>query len=403
MLVMLCVIGHQAFAQQDELSSLVKTWQGSVSQVATGSKTFEQEILSPIPASIRYNYNEVDQKGGKTAYAVEFNLADIDPYAVRSETNKDIIMVVLSVRNKQKLAKTYKNNEAQAYDETIKIHAKNIDNAREMVDIVKKAIPLAEKIVTNRLKLSDYNEMVTWLCANVKDVSLGTKAVNQRLGKGDHIGSLKLVSIETDGKTSHEENFEFNLADINVNSIAFKIRGNQFALNFEMTQRLKSVYCRKDGEVKSFADEVSIETNNVDDARDLKTVLSLAVPLALTKVTGDMPAISSESEGFKVIAAQLRDVKYGTKLISQTLELRCLTTFTQATQDPGSTEKNVYAFNFMDLNPNAYRIEVSGEKMFIDVMTLEKRNSSCTRRMINPTAMRRRRGSMPKIWKSPAG
>lgn len=366
-------IVQQAWSQVEELNSLVKTWQGSVAQVATASKTFEQEILSPIPASIRYNYNEVDQKGLKTTYAYEFNLADIDPYAVRSETQKDIINVVLSVRNKQKLAKTYKNEVVQAYEETIKIRATNIDNAREMVDIIKKSIPLAEKIVTSRLKLTEINEMITWMCANVKDVNLGTKTVTQKLVKGEYVGSLRLLAVESDGKTSHEENFHFNLADVNVNTIAFKVRGNQFALSFEMMQRLKTVYYTKDGEVKSFQDEVNIETNNVDEARDLKTVITLAVPLAVAKVAADMPPINSDADGLKIISSNLKDVKYGTRLITQTIEPKCLTALSQVTQDPSSTEKNVFTFNWMDVNPNAYRIEVSGEKMFIDVMTLEKK------------------------------
>ncbi len=372
-LIALIAIAQHAWAQTEELNSLVKTWQGSVSQVVTGSKTIEQEILSPMPASIRYNFNEVDSKGGKTAFAYEFNLSDIDPYAVRSETQKDVILVVLSVRNKQKLAKVYKNGEVQAYDETVKIHAKNIDNAREMVEIVKKAIPLAEKIVTSRLKLADYNEMVAWLCTNVKDVALGSKSINQKMVKTDFVGGLKLVSITTDGKTSHQEDFEFNLADINVNSIAFKIRGNQFALNFEMTQRLKTVYYKKDGEVKPFMSEVDIETNSVDEARDMKTVLSLAVPLAITKVAADLLPINSEADGLKVIIGNLKDVRYGTKLISQSMEPKCLTNFSQVAQDPSSSEKNTFLFNWMDLNPSAYRIEVSGEKMFIDLVTIEKK------------------------------
>lgn len=373
LLIILFIVSQQAWSQTDELNVLVKSWQGSVSEVTTASKTFKQEILSPAPASIRYNFTEVDQKGGMTSFASEFNLADLDPYAVRSETQKDIIWVVLSVRNKQKLAKMYKNNEVQAYDETVRIHARNIDNAREMVDIVKKAIPLAERIVTNRLKLTDYNEMVAWIIANVKDVSLGTKSVNQRLAKGDYIGSLRLVSIQSDGKSSHEEDFEFNLADINPNAITFKIHGNQFALNLEMTQRLKTVFLKKDGENKPFQNEIDIETNNVDEARDLKTVLSLVVPLAISKVNADMPPINSESDGLKFLSGQLKDIKLGTKLITQAIGPKCLTTYTQVTQDPGSSEKGVYDFNWMDLNPNAYRIEVAGEKMYIDVATAEKK------------------------------
>ncbi len=371
--IVFLLVSHSVLSQVQELNALVKTWQGSMTQVVTGSRTIDQEILSPEPATIRYNYTETDQKGVKIVYGYEFNLADIDPYTVRTETQKDILWVVLSVRNKQKLAKTFKNEAVQAYDETIKIHSKNIDNAREMVDVIKKAIPLAEKIVTTRLKLTDYNEMVSWLLAHVQDVDLGTKKVSQQMTKGVFVGSLKMTVIESDAKTSHEENFEFNLADMNVNSIAFKVRGNQFGLSIEMMQGLKCVYYKRDGEVKSFVDEVIIETRNVDEARDLKNLLTLVVPLAVTKVASDMPAVSSEKDGLKFIASVLREVKYGDHQITQTMEPGCLTALAQVNQGSSSAEKNSFAFNWMDLNPNDYKIEVAGEKMFIDVITLEKK------------------------------
>ena len=56
-----------------------------------------------IDSPTTHRFDEIDQKGNRVAYAYEFNLADIDPYAVREQTQKDAIYSVLAVRNKQKL------------------------------------------------------------------------------------------------------------------------------------------------------------------------------------------------------------------------------------------------------------------------------------------------------------
>src|SRR6476620_7694452 len=104
-------ISFFSIGQADDFNGAVKKLQSSLVQVSTGSKTYDQEIKPLQFGAIRYGVDETDQKGAKTSYAYEFNLADIDPYAVKQETQKDVIMVSLTVRNKQKLIKVYKNNE----------------------------------------------------------------------------------------------------------------------------------------------------------------------------------------------------------------------------------------------------------------------------------------------------
>src|SRR5687767_4896512 len=282
--------------QAAEFNGAIQKLQCSLVRVSTGSKTYDQEIKALQFGAIRYGVDETDQKGGKISYAYEFNLADIDPYAVKQETQKDVIMVSLTVRNKQKLIKVYKNNEVQSYDEQVKLRAKDVDNAREMVDAIKNGIPPAEKVLAGKLKLKTYDEMVSWLIGNTKNVELGTsKSIKQTLAKGDYVGSLKLTEIETDAKGATEEQYTFNLADINLNSVNFKISGNKFGLNFETIQRLKGISLLKAGK-NSFVSEITINTNNVDEARDIKTVLAMAVPLAVDKVKADNPKTGTTDE-----------------------------------------------------------------------------------------------------------
>ncbi len=374
-LLFLCLVGFQfsAFGQDADLNSTVQKLQASVSTVASGSKTFEQKIESPSPAVIKYSYDEVDSKGVKTPFACEFNLSDLDQYAIRQETQKDLIFVTLTIKNKQKLAKFYKNNEPTNYDETVKIHAKDVDNARAMIEILKKGIAPAEKYMAGKFKFTNYNDMVTWLTSNIKNVTLGTKSITQSIAKGDFVGSLKYHVVESDGKSSSDELFTFNLADINPNNISYKISGNRFALNVEASQNLKSFSYFKDGQNKPFVDDIEIATNNVDEARDIKTVLSLAIPKAIDLVKNDMPKLNSDKDALAALVGTIKDVKASGKAVTQSADAKCISTITRTEQTSSSTEKNTYTLNWMDINPNTYKIEVSGDKMFIDATAIDKK------------------------------
>jgi hypothetical protein len=352
-------------SQAQDLKGSVTKLQQLVVPVQTASKTYEPKVEFLQPAVVRYSYDEIDQKGNKVNYAYEFNLSDIDPYAVREQTQKDIINVVLAVRNKQKLVKVYKNEEVQPYDDQVSFISKDIENARAISDVVKNAIPAAEKIMAGRLKLTGYDAMATWLTTNVKNVNLGTKNYTQTLAKGDRPGSMKFTQVEADSKTSTEEVYTFNLADINANSVNYKITGNKFAIRFETLQQAKYISLRKNGEVKPYTDEITIATNNVDEARDLKTVLSMVAPLAVEKVKADMPAVASDKDGLQRLKALTGEITSGPKQISQELDPQCSCSLTQVEKDAKSSEKNLFRFNWIDVNPNASKISVTGDRMFL--------------------------------------
>jgi hypothetical protein len=359
--------------QAEEFNGIVQQLQGKLQRVGSSSKTFDQEVKPVQYGSVRYAVDETDQKGAKTSYAYEFHLADIDPYAVKQETQKDVIMVSLTVRNKQKLVKVYKNNEVQSYDEQVKIRAKDVDNAREILDLIKKGIPPAEKLLAGKLKLKTYDEMVSWLIGNTKSVELGTaKSIKQTLVKGDYVGSLRLTETETDAKGATEEQYLFNLADINLNSINFKVTGNKFGVNFETLQKLKAIGLTKAGK-NSFVSELTMNTNNVDDARDIKTVLGMVVPLAVEKVKTDNPKTGTTDDIAAALKTLVKEVKGGDKVLTQTIEPKCVTTVSQSNQTANATEKNDYTFNWMDMNPNITQIQVSGDRMFVEVTSLEKK------------------------------
>lgn len=373
LLPLLLVVVLPGFGQSESVNDLIGQMQASFTKVETASFTYEHEIKVLEYSTLQYDYKQIDLKGVSSSYQNQFNLADIDPYAVRQETVKDIIYVVLTARNKQKLFKTVKNGKTEPFDDEVKIHAKNVDHARLILDLFKKASPIAEKMMTTKMKLEGYDNMVKWLEEHVGRVSDGVKSVEQSLQRQTFPGSFKLQQIESDGKSSKQEEFTFNANDINLNSLVFKVSGNSFGLEIGMLDRLKSVSLVRDGVKKPYEDEVIIYTNGVDEARDIRTVLTMMAPLVQAKVKSDLPDPKSTDDALEKLATFVKDVTIGSNTYSQSITPKCVTTFSVTEQSSSSTEKNTYTFNWMDINPNLAKLAVSGEKMTMELPALDKK------------------------------
>ncbi len=373
--MMLLLIHEICSAQVSELDAIVQNIQGSFTKVETGNRSFQQQIRILQNATLLFECVEADQKGSTTNYQYEFNLSDIDPYTVRQQTQKDIMLVMLSVRNKQKLIKATKNGAGQGYEDELRIHVADVDQARKIIDLVKNGIPPAEKITTGKLKLTSYAEMEQWLIANIVNTTSGERSVEQKLTRESLPGSFRLLQIESDGKSAHRKEFVLNLVDININTLAFKISNNMLQLKFDMSYNLKSITYYLDGEMKPFVDELSIFANNVDEARDIKTVLTLAVPLAAAREKVAWPPLGTLNESLVFMTAFVKDVVVNTDAIAQKISQGCPTVLSRAEQSNGKIERGTWQFNWIDVNPNASLLKASGEKMWMEVKLMEKRKN----------------------------
>lgn len=368
-----CFFVKGGIVAAQDLGELAGKLQATLSKVETASATYDQEVKLVEYSTLNYSFKETDKKKGDvTSYSTDFNLADVDPYAVREETQKDIIFVVLAAKNKQKMFRTVKNGKTDPYDNEMRIHARNIDHAREVSDLIKKAIPSAEKITTSKLKLQGYDNMRNWLEGKVGKVGEGSKTYDQSLKEQSFPASYRLLQIESDGKSSKQDEFLFNIADINPNSLFFKVSGNLFGLEFGMMDRLKSIGAKRDGQPRPFDDKVIIYTNGVDEARDIRTVLSLMIPLAEAKVKADMPTASNAEDAITKLNSFIKDVRIGANTYAQTATGKCLTTLSITQQTASSAVKNTYTFNWMDVNPNLAKLDVTGEKMMMELPIMEK-------------------------------
>jgi hypothetical protein len=95
--------------------------------------------------------------------------------------------------------------------------------------------------------------------------------------------------------------------------------------------------------------------------------------LAQAKVKGDLPSFKNKAQSVETIVALVKDLKIKDKILTQSITPKCLTTFITTEQTAKATVKDTYEFNWMDVNPNAFKLEVSGEKMQIELPMVDKK------------------------------
>jgi hypothetical protein len=360
------------FAQNTEYKALITELQNNLIEVQTGSETYTHKVEIINHSTLKYTQVEVDKKGNQEELIYEFNVADLDPYVVREETRQDIIYLSLTVDNGQKFIKVYENGEAKGYASNMLMVTKNIDNARFLKDLIKKAIPLAEEIMSNKLEAETYTEMQIWLEKNVVNAESGSKSYNQTLVTlNDFPGTVRFIQTEITAKSSEERQYIFNLADININSLKFDISGSSFSLDFETKRKQRLIKVLENGVPDGFESEIVIFTNNVEEARDLKNILTRVVPLAQDKVEASIQPLKTLQAVFDYLGRFIKNIDYGDESLEQSIEGGCLIEYTRVESDAKSTKKLKAEFNLIDINKNLIDYDISSDKMFVAFSTRE--------------------------------
>lgn len=353
-------------AQTEDFNSIVNELNENVQEVSTKKVTYEQEIKIKEPGVLSLIIVEVDTKGERTEFIYEFNLADMDPIMVREVTEKEKMFVQLIVDNNQKLVTVFKNGELDSYDKIVKIYAKDIDNARNIKESIKKAIPVSKEIMDNKFQLVTYDEKLAWIIENVKDVNINDVSYQQLLTKDEsNVGNVTLEVVKTTEKSTNTKRFEFNIADINNNSINFDISGTTFSVVFETKGRRKLIKSFDDGELSNYIYKVEIIAYNIENARWIRYILNQAIPLAEDEVKNALPVIEDMGTATSLLSQNVKEVIIDNTTYSQTITADCIASYNIVTDDMKKKVDERFEFNLSDINLNTIDYKIAGKKLAI--------------------------------------
>jgi len=350
--------------------SLLQKLQKSVKTIEVKKGTIEQHIKEKEAGVILFSSIFTTEKGKTTTTDYEINIADVDIHMVKEFTKRDLIYVQLKISQNQKFIKITKDGMLKPYVNFVRIHATDIDNAREIRDIIKEMIPVSEEIQNNRVSVSTYKDQIDFLHENITEVSLGKNYYEQTFAIDDEKVVFEVIANK--GKKATRKQYIYNLADINEKSIFIKVQGTKINLTFETNRKQKLITVLKNEIQVPFINKISILANSINQARDLSIVLKKVIPIAREKVIKSLPNLSGYSSYINVLNENIGEIVIGKNHYTQNFSDDCPTIFSFNHQGAKKLKTLLFKLNFADIRERSIDYKISGSLMKVRLVTTNK-------------------------------
>jgi hypothetical protein len=369
----ICLLLYNVTYSQ-KLNEYVNTIADALEIVEASKLEYAQDLKLTTTNYINYTLTEVDAKGKSEESLYSFSFSDIDVNTVRTITKKDVILIQLLIKGKQKLIKKTSNSGDKInYVDNLSFYAKNIDNGRILVDEIKKIIPINEVLEKNKLALTTYNDHLDWLQNNIQDVEVTKTQFIQKIESENlNNGHLKLSStINSKSKTTNYE-YEFNLATLNPNSLVFKINSDEFYVEVNNRRNIKAIKEFKDGVQQSYTNKVRFYSTSIENAKDIYKVIKQIIPLAEKAFLQSKPDISNIERAIAYLNTVTQSVSTNDKTYTQNIEGSCVSKVIIKEADIKETKEHVFEFNFSDINVDNIDYNSAKNQLYLEINTRKK-------------------------------
>lgn len=369
--IMSLTISSKAQTLKATLQELATTLQ----EVTDEKNTYIQELTfdPDKPYRVTIDLVETALKDGKgKRFRYELNLAEVDKNLVRRVASSKMLAVSVKTKRTLNAIRYFQDAEQQNYQNELELRAKDSDNMAAIERLLKQAVPLAEALWEESLKidLKDLGVVTAWLAKAIKPVVIGETSYNQSFA-GDGRSDLVKLQVETNNsKGTVSEVFRFSLADLLEQRITYDIKGLKITVEGATQRNLNLIRVDENGQQENYENSFQIYCADPDDAKRIVHVLQKAVPLAKESLKQVVKMPASKAEALKLIAANTKSFKGDKGDITQTIGTDCATTVAVTIADEKKKVASEYAFDLGDLDDREVKLAVKGMDISIGLQTL---------------------------------
>ena len=251
-----------------------------VGDVTLSDEVYEQTFSYDADArQMIYEVTDMS-KGEKNTFRV--NPADLNVNTIRVDTKGSEVLIELETQAERELIQVLENDVVDGYDDEIALRAPGVDAGRHWVEALKRLVSLAQGNQKDAFSSLGSNpsqaETLRFLQENIHRVQAGEDSYQQTFATAS--GNQCLITYTVfDENEGEEEVYEWNMADINANPIAFDTKGEEILITVVTTGDRDLIKVIEDGEIDGYEDEVKLRANNIEEARALVSAFKHLVGL----------------------------------------------------------------------------------------------------------------------------
>ncbi|MFT4667702.1 MAG: hypothetical protein ACI8YQ_003262 [Polaribacter sp.] len=366
----LCTVLPQLLlGQNSELTIILGKLTTSIQTVEAKKYSYGQELTwdEEYPNKVNFEAIRTGPKGKSTTMELFFNLQDIDKQTIKRSKVKDLLVVRAYINNKNKYIKTFQDGEKDKYASQVEIIANDVDNARQIEELLKKAIPLAAKVAEANPLPTDFENQMNWLLANIVDAEKGTDMVTQSVAKEEGFSSRLSFSAEWEAKRgSTTEQWFLNLIDLDDRKIELKVDKKALYVNVLTKQKKKYIRYLKNGALDNYSSGFKIY------AKDIETGKSIAEVIKMLVINSREKQKNIATKGSLALAELVKTTTENDKQFEQEISGDCIVTLSSTSEKKGESIQHHFKVNLADLDPKSVNLQVAKKTIWVKTKTLKK-------------------------------
>lgn len=359
---------------QEKLNENLNSIKGKIGEVKIDKTTYNQslEIIKAETGKLVFASTEVDEKGKSSKDVYEFFLSDIDKNTVIRKPSGKKMFVSATTNNGLKVIKHLKEDKVDGYVSSIEILVPGSDEATALINLITATIPLAK---TSDISWNSASEALNWIKDNIGQVSTSSGNISQLFASDAQKNYLVgYTAKKTDSKgVATEENYDFNLLDINKNDIKIKVSGTNLLVTLNTKGNDRYIKYRKNNALQSYTSDLELYATDIEQARNIICAFNTAI----TKSKAVFPDFKSLKQSLEYISSNISKVDYESKSIGQKIDftdnkgVKALFASTEA-DSKGKNIESAYEFYLNDIEDNSVNFKVSGKRISIILNTKNK-------------------------------
>jgi hypothetical protein len=315
---------------------------------------------------VKYNRNYNDSKGSEIREVYSFNLADVDPEGVSLNVRGTDLSIELNTKNNKYIGIS-ENGEIQNYDNDFEILVPSLEEARDIVQAFKYAVPQCKPEYTS---FSDANQASLYLKEHIREITSGSYKYTQSFDQENKPhGIVTYISKRTDSKgTTTESKYQLYLSEFQPEA-ELSVSGTNVILELNVKDKQKLIMSFEDGELQNYSNQIEIYAADIESARELANAFNYAV------LNSD-PGLLNWTDAAKAsawLSSNTGTVAEPGATYEQKLSFdpgnNYKTVLNVLTIDSKGQTDEVFEFYVSDIDRDNLKLSTSGKKMFVEVST----------------------------------
>lgn len=260
------------------LSELNDFFTSNLTNVPVSNTSYKQSFSYENPDNYIVTFTVTDENKGETE-SYQVNLIDLNLSKTSFDTSGDVVKIETETSGRLNLVHYQLDGESGKYTNKITLWSSDIENARILVESLKKMITKAKEIYKPNFVSGVDNptkeQCLVFLNKSFSKVVEGDDAYELEL-KADEENSCKLMYKEHDVSKDETNEYKFDLADINVDKLNFDSKGQEVKVHFEIKGGKKYIEIVEQGTSKGYDSKLDLKVPDIESARLICEALKVA-------------------------------------------------------------------------------------------------------------------------------